>query len=63
MNQALHDMQVHRGGAINLVIPTALGRADFLRRREELPAEVLEGALAELAAFRPPQRWAPALAA
>lgn len=45
---ALDDMHLHRGGRINLVVPSGLGRAEFIRQREALPAEVLRGALLDL---------------
>ena len=38
----------HRGGAMNLVVPAEIGRAVFLRRREQLPDELLERALCAL---------------
>lgn len=47
---ALAEACRHRGGAMNLVIPGAIGRAVFLRRRDQLPDDVLEQALSALAA-------------
>jgi 3-dehydroquinate synthase len=40
----------HRGGAMNLVVPVAVGQTTFLRRREELPDQVLSEALGIVAA-------------
>jgi 2-epi-5-epi-valiolone synthase len=44
MMLALRDVHLHRGRQINLVIPTAIGRADFLRTLEDVPPEVLQQA-------------------
>jgi 3-dehydroquinate synthase len=52
---ALLDASLHRGGAINLVVPAAIGRATFLRRREQVPDELLEQALASLSS----RTWEP----
>jgi 3-dehydroquinate synthase len=46
---ALAEACRHRGGAMNLVVPATIGGAVFLRRREQLPEEVLERALTSLA--------------
>jgi 3-dehydroquinate synthase len=48
--EAIADACRHRGGAMNLVVPCAIGRAVFLHRREALPDEVLEQALGSLRA-------------
>lgn len=48
MERSLDAMFLHRGQRINLVIPTGIGSADFVRRREELPNDVLVDALADL---------------
>jgi 3-dehydroquinate synthase len=45
---ALDEAARHRGGAMNLVVPAGVGRAVFLRRREEVPDDLLEEALASL---------------
>jgi 3-dehydroquinate synthetase len=47
---ALTEACRHRGGSINLVVPTAVGQATFLRRREELADGVLAEALERIAA-------------
>jgi len=47
---ALVEACRHRGGSINLVVPAGIGRSTFLRRRNEVPDEVLEEALVLLAA-------------
>jgi 3-dehydroquinate synthase len=47
--QALDEAVLHRGGAVNLVAPTAIGEATFIERREEVTSELLEQALARLA--------------
>jgi 3-dehydroquinate synthase len=47
---ALSEACRHRGGAINLVVPTAIGQTTFLRRREEVPDEVLADSLRIVAA-------------
>jgi 2-epi-5-epi-valiolone synthase len=46
--QSLHDMQLHRGGHVNLVVPTGIGTATFLRQVEEIPQQPLRAALAWL---------------
>jgi 3-dehydroquinate synthetase len=45
---ALTEAARHRGGCMNLVLPDGIGRAAFLRKRDELPDEVLGKALLEL---------------
>jgi 2-epi-5-epi-valiolone synthase len=47
---ALAEACRHRGGAVNLVVPCAIGRAAFLHRRELVSDEVLEQALTALKA-------------
>lgn len=47
--RALAEACLHRGGAMNLVVPAAIGQAVFVRRREQLPEDVLERALSSLA--------------
>jgi 3-dehydroquinate synthetase len=51
LQEALHEMHLHRGRKINLVIPTGIGRADFVRELAQLPAAVVEGACADLCQF------------
>ena len=46
---ALTEACRHRGGSINLVVPAGIGRAVFIRRREDLPDSLLEHSLACLA--------------
>jgi 3-dehydroquinate synthetase len=46
--EALREASRHRGGAVNLVLPAAIGRAVFLKRRDDLPDPLLEQALASL---------------
>ena len=45
---ALGAAVLHRGGGLNLVLPFGMGKAGFLRRREDLPDAVLAGALDDL---------------
>ncbi|GAA2250743.1 3-dehydroquinate synthase [Streptomyces atrovirens] len=49
MTQALHSSWQRRGRELNLVVPTGIGKADFVRRLEDVPAEVLRAALEALA--------------
>ena len=52
---ALDKAAAHRGGRMNLVVPTGIGEAAFLREAKDLPHDVLESALADLAwRARPP---------
>lgn len=39
--QSLQDMQLHRGCHVNLVVPTNIGSATFLRAVDEIPQEAL----------------------
>jgi 2-epi-5-epi-valiolone synthase len=43
---ALTEACRHRGGCINLVVPAGIGRAVFLKRRDDVPDSVLEHSLA-----------------
>jgi 3-dehydroquinate synthase len=45
---ALTEACRHRGGAMNLVVPTSVGHSTFLRGREQLPDELLKEALSLL---------------
>ena len=45
----LRDAARHRGGCVNLVVPTAVGRGDFLRHSTELPPSLVKRALEVLA--------------
>jgi 3-dehydroquinate synthetase len=42
---ALADAARHRGGSVNLVIPVTIGRAEFLRCREDIAPSVLKRGL------------------
>lgn len=44
-HDALDEARRHRGGAINLVVPAGIGRATFLRCRDEVPDRVLQKSL------------------
>ncbi|MEW6705195.1 MAG: sedoheptulose 7-phosphate cyclase [Pseudomonadota bacterium] len=50
--QSLQEMHLHRGGRINLVVPTGLGSADFIRELQALPAEVVREAVRDLKRHR-----------
>jgi 3-dehydroquinate synthetase len=43
--EALEESQRHRGGAINFVVPTEVGRATFVERVEELSPPLLTAAI------------------
>ena len=45
LERALVETRRHRGGRLNLVVPTAIGRADFV---QDVPAAALAGALAAI---------------
>ena len=47
--EALIEASRHRGGSMNLVVPTGIGRAVLLKRRDEVPDSVLDHALTILA--------------
>src|SRR5205085_5760218 len=47
--KAMRDAALHRGGAMNLVIPSRIGQAVFLERADDLPLGVLRNALSRLA--------------
>ncbi len=53
MWQSLDPIILRRGGKLNLVVPTAGGRGEFLRDKMELEKAVLEQALANLNGYRP----------
>ena len=46
---ALTDAARHRGGCVNLVVPVAIGRGDFLRQAAEISPSLLRRALEVLA--------------
>jgi 2-epi-5-epi-valiolone synthase len=47
--KAMRDATLHRGGAMNLVIPSRIGQAVFLERANDLPLGVLRNTLSRLA--------------
>jgi 3-dehydroquinate synthetase len=49
-HEALTEAARHRGGSMNLVVPTAIGRTMFLKRPAEVPEQVLAEAVASLSA-------------
>ncbi len=49
--EALSEARRHRGGRINLVVPTGIGRTAFLRRRKEIPRSALAESLALLPSY------------
>ena len=46
---SFRETTVHRGGALNLVLPTSLGRAEFIKHANEIPSSLLRSALSWLA--------------
>jgi hypothetical protein len=50
--RALHDIHLHRDRCINLVVPTGLGSADFIRQLAELPARVVQESALDLQLYR-----------
>jgi 3-dehydroquinate synthetase len=48
--EAMFEAARHRGGSMNLVLPAGIGRAVFLKHREDVSDSVLEQALSSLAA-------------
>ncbi|MGH8855938.1 MAG: sedoheptulose 7-phosphate cyclase [Telluria sp.] len=48
MQAALDDMHLHRGGRINLVVPTGIGSASFIHHLASLPDGLLEQACEDL---------------
>jgi 3-dehydroquinate synthetase len=51
MWQSLDSIALRRGGKLNLVIPTGIGKGDFLRRGEELDRGILRQALENISSF------------
>jgi 3-dehydroquinate synthetase len=47
--KAMHDATLHRGGAMNLVIPSRIGVAVFLKDVDDLPIWALQNTLSRLA--------------
>lgn len=64
--KALDGAALHRGSAVNLVVPTSIGTATFIRRRSEIPNDGVAQAISLLAGdtvssrrranVRPPRR-------
>lgn len=48
LGEALREIDLHRGRRINLVVPTSLGSADFVRKLESLPAAIVADAAEDL---------------
>lgn len=48
MQSALEDMHLHRGRRINLVVPTGIGRATFIRHLSSIPQGLLEQSCEDL---------------
>lgn len=44
-NWALEEIEAHRGGHVNLVVPSGIGKAVFLTNKEQVPQAVLSTAL------------------
>jgi len=49
--EALQETLRHRGGAINLVVPTEIGQATFLEQPDDLPPSVIRSAIQWLIDF------------
>ena len=47
--EAMSEASRHRGGSLNLVLPTKVGEVTFLERIEDLPQSVLKASLSRLA--------------
>jgi 3-dehydroquinate synthetase len=47
--ESFREATVHRGGAFNFVLPTSLGRAEFIKHANEIPSSLLRSALKWLA--------------
>ena len=47
--QSVQHAVKHRGGALNLVVPTSVGEATFIRDPAELSPELMSRALTDLA--------------
>jgi 3-dehydroquinate synthase len=52
--RAIESSVLHRGGNLNLVVPTAIGCASFLHQASELPKSVLLSSLEQLRQARQP---------
>ena len=46
---SFRETTIHRGGALNFVLPTSLGRAQFIKHADEIPVSLLRSALTWLA--------------
>jgi 3-dehydroquinate synthase len=56
MHRALRDAFERRARRINLVVPTAVGAATFVRKPADLPDRILDQALADLVSGHRPSR-------
>ncbi len=50
---SFREATTHRGGALNFVLPTSLGRAEFIKHANEIPFSLLRSALTWLASVEP----------
>lgn len=48
---ALREATDHRGGSLNLVVPTSLGRGDFIEMAQDVPVPALKSAIECLESF------------
>jgi 3-dehydroquinate synthase len=46
---SFRETTIHRGGALNFVLPTSLGRAQFIKHADEIPVSLLRSTLTWLA--------------
>jgi 2-epi-5-epi-valiolone synthase len=46
--QSLGEIEAHRGGRLNLVVPTGIGSTQFITEKHSLPSSVLQRALRDL---------------
>jgi 2-epi-5-epi-valiolone synthase len=53
LGDAMQSSVAHRGGALNLVVPTSVGEATFLRDASDVPPSALRAALARSFALGP----------
>ena len=50
---ALNESAAHRGGRINLILPTRIGTATVLEKRQDLPRDILKSALESITISTP----------
>ena len=55
--RALRSAVLHRGGRLNLVVPTAIGSADFVRDPAVVTDEILERGIRRLRTIPTAHRW------